>query len=104
VEKFIEYEQANIREYWVIDSRPRHQQADFYQRGANGRFAPAPLDEDGTYRSVVLPGFWLYPDWLRAELLPPVPLKLAEIAKDMTALPEDVRTAYRAFYDALARP
>jgi Uma2 family endonuclease len=101
VEKFIEYEQAGVREYWLIDPRPRQQQAEFYQRGADGRFLSAPLNEDGFYRSAVLPGFWLNPDWLRAEKLPPPALIMAEIAKDVAALPDDVRAAYRALYDAL---
>lgn len=102
VEKLIEYEQAGVREYWVIDPRPGKEQADFYQIDADGRFASVPLDAEGRYHSAVLPGLTLDPAVLRAAQLPNPQLLLAAIAKDLAALPDDVRAAYRALYDALS--
>jgi len=103
VEKLIEYEHAGVREYWVIDPRPGKEQADFYQIDADGRFASVPLDAEGRYHSAALPGLTLDPAVLRAAQLPNPQLLLAAIAKDLAALPDDVRAAYRALYDALSR-
>jgi len=61
-EKYVEYESAGVREYWLID--PDRQQAEFYQLGDDGRYRLAALDEEGRYHSKVLPGFWLKPAWL----------------------------------------
>lgn len=103
VEKLIEYEQAGVREYWVIDPREGKEQADFYQLDATGRFDSVPLDAAGVYHSAVLPGLTLDPALLRAAELPSPQLLLAAIAKDLATLPDDVRAAYRALYDALSR-
>lgn len=103
VEKFIEYEQAGVREYWLIDPRRGKEQGDFYQLDANGRFVSIPLADDGLYHSTVLPGLTLDPALLCAAELPNPQLLLAGIAKDLAALPDDVRAAYRALYDALSR-
>ena len=103
VEKFIEYERADVREYWVIDPRQGKEQAEFYQWDANGRFDTVALDENGLYHSAVLPGLTLDPAVLRAAELPNPQLLLAAVAKDLAMLPDDVRAAYRALYDALSR-
>ena len=103
VEKLIEYERAGVREYWVIDPRQGKEQADFYQLDATGRFDSVPLDAAGLYHSAVLPGLTLDPAMLRAAELPSPQLLLAAIAKDLATLPDDVRAAYRALYDALSR-
>jgi Uma2 family endonuclease len=66
-DKFYEYQDAGVREYWIIDSRPDRQRADFYVLDPNRRYRPVPIADDGTYRSTVLPGFWLRVDWLWAE-------------------------------------
>ena len=77
-EKFYEYQDAGVREYWIVDPRPNRQRADFYVLNANGRYQPVPINADNTYRSAVLPGFWLRVDWLWQE--EPNPLAaLAEI-------------------------
>lgn len=79
VRKFTEYQSAGVREYWLIDSRPGHEQADFYVRDEQGKFEAVPIGEDGIYRSTVLPGFWLRVDWLWAEELPDPLFTFAEI-------------------------
>ena len=70
VDKFEEYEEAGVREYWLIDPRPKRQRADFYQLGKDGKYRPVPIDDDGVYRSQVLQGFWFNVNWLWQEPLP----------------------------------
>lgn len=102
VEKFIEYERAGVREYWLIDPRPGKEQADFYGLEDDGRFASLSLDDDGQFSSLVLPGLRLDPALLRGPL-PNPQLLLAGIAKDLPSLREELRAAYRALYEALSR-
>ena len=61
-EKFFEYEQGGVREYWLLD--PIRKDAEFYQRGRDGHYKPAAIREDGIYRSNVLKGMWIRVDWL----------------------------------------
>lgn len=67
VDKYDEYQQAGVREYWLID--PRARTALFFVRGEDGLFQPAPPDAEGIYRSVVLGGFWLRVEWLSPPLI-----------------------------------
>jgi len=99
VDKFREYERAGVREYWIIDPRPHQQQADFYVRDAEGRFVPAPVDDDGVYASTVAPGFrlrvaWLWPAEPEAKL-PDIDLALAWMLADAPGVPEELRALYR---------
>lgn len=59
VRKFGHYEQAAVREYWIIDPRPKQQHADFYALDSEGKYQPIPLTEEGIMNSTVLPEFWL---------------------------------------------
>lgn len=70
IEKYQEYEAAGVSEYWLID--PDNQQAEFFQLDKNRRYQLFPLDEEGIYRSKVLPGFWLKMNWLWQEPLPSI--------------------------------
>lgn len=63
--KRAEYEAAQIPEYWLLDETQRR--ADFLALGADGRYHPIPVGEDGVFRSNVLPGFWLCVEWLWPE-------------------------------------
>lgn len=63
-DKFDEYQDGGVVEYWVIDSRAGHERADFWVLDANGRYRAVPPGDDGVYRSSVLPGFWIDVDWL----------------------------------------
>ncbi|MFL5801888.1 MAG: Uma2 family endonuclease, partial [Roseiflexaceae bacterium] len=67
-DKFVEYEAAGVREYWLID--PLRDQVEFYQLGADGRYRLVLIGADGIYRSIVLPGFWLRVAWLWQRPLP----------------------------------
>jgi Uma2 family endonuclease len=76
-DKFVEYETAGVREYWLID--PLREQAEFYQLGADGRYRLGPVGTDGIYRSLVLEGFWLRVAWFWQNPLPPVLSILKEL-------------------------
>jgi Uma2 family endonuclease len=68
--KLNEYEQAGVREYWIID--PLRDDVLFYQLDDEGvfrRFAP---DEKGTYHSVILPGLKLEVALLWRDPLPDI--------------------------------
>lgn len=67
-EKFYEYEQSGIPEYWLLD--PQVKRGEFYQLGTNNQYHLIPLDAEGVYRSRQLPGFWLLVEWLWQEPLP----------------------------------
>ena len=82
VDKFREYQDAGIPEYWLLDPRPGRQRSDVYHL-VDGIYRAAPLDADGRYHSAVLPGFWLRPDWLWQEPLPNSLACLNEIAPDV---------------------
>lgn len=69
-EKFYEYEQGGVKEYWLID--PQRQQAEFYQRSKKGIYQMIQPNAQGRYESAVLKGFWLRVDWLWQEPLPPL--------------------------------
>ena len=71
-EKFREYRDAGIREYWIIDPRPGKQRADFYRLTPDADFELYATEDDERVASGVLPGFWLRPAWLwQAETLDP---------------------------------
>jgi Uma2 family endonuclease len=69
-EKFAEYEQGGVREYWLIDAE--RGRADFYQLAHDGTYKLIVPDEQGIYRSAVLAGLWLKVDWLWQRPLPTV--------------------------------
>jgi Uma2 family endonuclease len=79
-DKFAEYQDAGVQEYWIIDPRPNRRRASFFQRDAHGRLQPALVDANNVYRSSVLPGFWLKLEWLwQADPEPDALAALAEI-------------------------
>jgi len=69
-DKFYEYEQGGVPEYWLID--PVREQAEFYQRDDNGFYRPILPDAQGHYHSAALPGLWLQVNWLWETPLPPL--------------------------------
>jgi Uma2 family endonuclease len=76
-DKFVEYEQAGVREYWLLD--PDRRQAEFYQVGADGRYRLCLGGAEGTYESLVLTGLKLPLEWLWREPLPKVADALREL-------------------------
>jgi Uma2 family endonuclease len=69
-DKYYEYEQAGVREYWLVD--PARKQAEFYQLTGRGVYELVHSDERGRFESRVLPGLWIEAEWLWQEPLPPL--------------------------------
>lgn len=99
--KFAEYERAGVREYWLIDSRPYQEQAEFFLLDEAGAYQPVPLDDEGRFHSAVLPHFWLNVQWFKQTKLPNPQRKAAEILRHVPTLSEPLRQAYASLYDAL---
>lgn len=77
-DKFYEYEQAGIPEYWLID--PEKQRAEFYLLDTESNYQLAMSGSKGKFESRTLPGFWLNIEWLWADPLPSSLRILVEIA------------------------
>jgi len=91
-EKFYEYQESGIREYWVIDPRPGKERADFWILDAGGRYQPVLPGKDGVYRSTEIPGFWFDPRWCFGEERPDPLFCFAQII----GLPEAMVAQLRA--------
>ncbi len=74
--KYLEYEKAGIKEYWVID--PIYEKMNIYYLNEHGKYE-AQKAENKILKSKVLPGFWIKPEWLWQEPLPNV----ISIAKEL---------------------
>jgi Uma2 family endonuclease len=66
-EKYLEYQAAGVREYWVFD--PQSGYSEWYSLTQNGSYDQIPLHE-GAYRSRILNGFYVREEWLLRENLP----------------------------------
>ena len=60
-DKFREYQQAGVGEYWRFDRAKRL--AQFHRLDSEGKFQPMPI-ENGVFVSETLPGFTLRTEWL----------------------------------------
>jgi Uma2 family endonuclease len=78
-EKFYEYQEGGVREYWIVDPRPGKERIDWYVLQHDGRYQAVLPDNSGRFRSAVLPGFWLQAEWLREGQIPDLLVALAEI-------------------------
>jgi Uma2 family endonuclease len=57
-DKFIEYEKAGVQEYWIVE--PLRQRYDFYRRDDSGIYRGIHPDDQGLYRTPLLPQFTLH--------------------------------------------
>jgi len=60
--KMRDYEQAGVREYWLVN--PIVEQVNVYVLGNDGKYTAIAPDEKGAYHSVVLPGLFISTQWL----------------------------------------
>ncbi|HEX2081060.1 MAG TPA: Uma2 family endonuclease [Longimicrobium sp.] len=68
-QKFREYEQAGVTEYWIVD--PLRETVELYRMDAQGRYVRVPAQGDPPrLASAVLPRFWLDPRWLWSSPMP----------------------------------
>jgi Uma2 family endonuclease len=64
-EKFQEYQQAGIPEYWIID--PDAETLEVYWLSESGTYELVPLGDPPRATSRVLPGMWIDPAWMWAK-------------------------------------
>jgi Uma2 family endonuclease len=60
-EKYYEYEEGGVKEYWLID--PERRTAEFFRLARDGAYHVVPI-ENGVFRSTAMKGLWLKVDWL----------------------------------------
>jgi Uma2 family endonuclease len=75
--KLAEYQDAGVREYWLVDE-PRRE-AHFYVLNNDGKYRGAPVSANGIYTSTVLPGLRLRVEWLWRDPLPTIEEALANL-------------------------
>ena len=76
LEKFREYQDGGVREYWLID--PARKEAVVYRLNAQGVYEAAIQGEPPRLRSEVMPGFSVDPRWLWSEPTPSTLVALKE--------------------------
>jgi len=81
-EKFVAYETAGVREYWLID--PLRDLVNLYQLGPDGRYDEVRPDTSGRFRSRVLKGFVLDTSQLWRRILPTI-VETVEMVQAMLA-------------------
>ena len=91
VEKYGEYEEAGIPEYWIVEGREGRSGVDFFSLGLDGRYVRMEAAADGRLHSLVLPGFWLNPAWLSSDVPPRVVDCLRQIVPEAFGVAEASR-------------
>jgi len=76
-EKFYEYEEAGVAEYWLVD--PQREVLEVYVMEKNRRYRLAFMEHEGKYESSVLSGLWVKAEWFWQDPLPPALDVLKEI-------------------------
>jgi len=94
VEKFKEYAEAGVPEYWIIDGRADRRRADFYRLDEAGHYTLVGTEDDERIESPSLPGFGLNPAWMWASPEPHAIRLLASMSPAVAkALVAEVRSA-----------
>lgn len=75
-DKYLEYEAAGVREYWVIE--PMAERVEAYALGEDNHYTRIE-EQDEAIHSTVLPGFYLRSAWLWQDPLPKVVGVLREL-------------------------
>jgi Uma2 family endonuclease len=91
-EKFYEYAQGRVPEYWLVD--PQTQWAEFYQLQET-HYYPTFSGRQGRYEAMALPDFWLQVEWLWQEPLPSIIRTLVEIMSMDVAVVEAFEKALK---------
>jgi len=79
IDKFYEYQDAGVHEYWIIDPRPGKQRIDLYTLLGDGRYQAIIPDAQGWYHSIALADFRLRAEWFWQEQLPEPLAALADV-------------------------
>lgn len=66
-EKFAEFQEAGIPEYWLIDTREDRFSLDAFCLDDTGAYQPIPPDAQGRIWSITIPGLWIDPAWLSGD-------------------------------------
>ncbi|MEA2530388.1 MAG: hypothetical protein QOF33_576 [Thermomicrobiales bacterium] len=96
-DKFAAYQRAGVPEYWLVDPRPGKQRLEVFSLSPDGLYESLAPDSRGLQPSLVLPGFWVDPRWLRELPLPDPDDAIMEIA------PDAYFAKIRAMYEARRR-
>jgi Uma2 family endonuclease len=75
-DKYYEYAEAGIPEYWLID--PERKKVEAHRLAADGGYQIVPLGDPPMLRTDALPGMWIAVEWLWREPLPLLPDVFAE--------------------------
>jgi Uma2 family endonuclease len=76
-EKFVEYESAGVKEYWLIDYERKR--AEFYELDEEGLYRL--MQTNGVFHSKIIAGFFLQENWFWQENLPTI-----EVLKELKIL------------------
>ncbi|MCY2953985.1 MAG: Uma2 family endonuclease [Planctomycetota bacterium] len=60
-EKYLAYQKAQVKEYWIVDPLAKHIEA--FRLARTNKYRPIP-DDKGKLHSTVLRNFYIRPDWL----------------------------------------
>jgi len=84
-DKLIEYQLAGVKEYWIFD--PKRQEQRFLRANDQGRFVQQGLDENGNYRTPLLPQLIIHTPTLWQQTLPKMS-QIVEMVRAMFAEPD----------------